>query len=422
MAGTTNASRQRGAAALVVTALLFFAMLLVVAAANRAVLVEAGSSANQYKSTQAFEAAEAGLEWTLARLNDDTRLDDECLPSESAGATSFRDRHLRFDPATAALTPVTWNDGAVAVPLQAACVHGDAGWACSCPGNGVPSLPAVAGAATAPGFAVSLLPGAKPGLVVVVATGCSHGSSLCAASASAPHEAAARVEVALGLVPALRAAPAAALTARGDVDAGSATLGLHNLDAGSGGTAVDAGGQVSGTALRLSAPPGSSLDATIVAGDSALSGLDDGRFFKRWYGMDAALWLAQPATKRIVAGGDCADAVVAAVAQGYRMIGVDGDLSIEGPVTLGTPELPVVIAVSGALRLSGAVTVNGLVSAASLDWNDAASGASIRGAALIDGNYGGNAAADFIHDAQMLARLRGGYGSFARVDGSWKDF
>ena len=62
--------------------------------------------------------------------------------------------------------------------------------------------------------------------------------------------------------------------------------------------------------------------------------------------------------------------------------------------------------------------------AGALEWRDAAadSGALIRGAALIEGNVQGDAAADLIHDAALLARLQRETGSFARVNGSWKDF
>ncbi len=161
-------NRQRGAAALVVTALLFFAMLLVVAAANRSVLVEARTSANQFRSTQAFEAAEAGLEWAVAKLNDETPLGDDCLPSDAVGAASFRDRHLHFNSSLASLEPVTWDDGGTARPLQATCVRGDAGWSCRCPATGIATAPSVTGTATAPMFTVGLSAGARPGLVVAV--------------------------------------------------------------------------------------------------------------------------------------------------------------------------------------------------------------------------------------------------------------
>lgn len=415
-------NRQRGAAALIVTALLFFAMLLVVAAANRGVLVEAQTSANQYRSTQAFEAAEAGIEWAVAKLNDATRLGDDCLPSDAVGAASFRDRHLRFDSSLASLTPVTWSDAGTTRPLQATCVRGDAGWSCGCPVAGAAAAPPVSGTAIAPTFTVALSPGARPGLIVAVATGCTSSALACNAASDASHEAAARVEVSLGLLPGLRTMPAAALTASGDVDAGAASLGLHHADAGFGNAAIDAGGHVAGSALRLYGAAGSSLDASIVSGDSVLAALDDAHFFRRWFGMDATTWTAQSAVMRIACATGCAEAVLAAAAQGHRLISVDGDLSIDGPVALGTTERPIVLVVSGSLRLSGAVALTGLVFATGIEWNDAPSDASIRGALLSRGSYVGNAAADFIHDPQVLALLHRSTGTFARVDGSWKDF
>ena len=43
---------------------LFFIMSLVAAYASRNLIFEQRTSANNYRSTQAFEAAEAGLEWS----------------------------------------------------------------------------------------------------------------------------------------------------------------------------------------------------------------------------------------------------------------------------------------------------------------------------------------------------------------------
>ena len=54
---------QRGAATLAITLMLAFVVLLSVAFANRSMLFEAKTSANQYHAAQAYEAAEAGLDW-----------------------------------------------------------------------------------------------------------------------------------------------------------------------------------------------------------------------------------------------------------------------------------------------------------------------------------------------------------------------
>ena len=411
---------QRGAASLIVTMLLVFAMLIVVAYANRNVAVEARASANQYRSTQAFEAAEAGLEWVLAKLNDPTPIGDDCLPSTDPAATSFRERRLRL--ASAGFVAATWDNAGTPAPLQAACVRSDTGWSCSCPSTGSPTLVPAAGAATAPTFMVELSNGAKPGLIAATATGCTRSDTSCIATSSVGHESAVRVEVTFGLLPGLRSAPIAALTARGNVDAGTSALGLHNTDPASGGTAVDAGGNVSGDALRFSAPAGSSLDGAIVAGDRLLSGLAGERFFARWFGMDKTSWMAQPAATRIACNRGCAASLADAVATGARLLAIDGDADLDGPISLGTSERPVVLVASGALRLRGAVSLRGVVAAASIEWRDTAAGALVQGAAVSEGDYGGDAAADIVHDAAILARLQAGSGSFARVNGSWKDF
>ncbi len=411
---------QRGAAALVVTMLLVFAMLIVVAWANRNVVVEARASANQYRSTQAFEAAEAGLEWTLAKLNDGTPIGDDCLPSADPAAQSFRDRQLRL--IGSGFTAATWDNAGTPTPLQAACVRGDAGWSCSCPNAGVPAPAATAGTATAPAFTVTLATGARPGLIVATANGCTRSDALCTATSDAGHESAARVEVAFGLVPGLRSAPGAALTARGNVDAGSGALGLHNPDPASGGTAVHAGGHVTGDALRFTAAAGSSLEGASVSGDTTIARLTNDRFFARWFGMDKATWMAQPAATRIACSGNCASSIASAVAAGSRLLAIDGDLDLDGPVSLGTAERPVVLVANGTLRLRGAVTLRGVVAAASIDWRDMAAGALVQGAAISDSDYSGDAAADIVRDAAVLSRLQSGSGSFTRVNGSWKDF
>ena len=77
----SRAGCQRGVAALFVTVMLCFAMVLAVAVAHRNVVVEEQRSANEMRAASAFEAAEAGLEWALARINDPSQ-DRRRLPAE----------------------------------------------------------------------------------------------------------------------------------------------------------------------------------------------------------------------------------------------------------------------------------------------------------------------------------------------------
>ncbi|HEV7578343.1 MAG TPA: hypothetical protein VGO85_20110 [Caldimonas sp.] len=419
-------SRQRGVAALFVTAMLCFVMVLAVAVAHRNVAVEEQRSANELRAASAFEAAEAGLEWALARINDPTRIDADCLPSGDPAAPSFRERMVRIGLPLGDLAPATWNDAGAATPLQAACVRDATGWHCRCPASGRPDLPTPAGTAIAPAFVVELAASSRADVVRIVATGCTRtgAGTTCAASSGAAQEATARLEAAWALLPALRAAPAAALTAQGDVDVGTASLGVHNGDATSGAIALHAGGRIAAAALRVGTPPGAPLGASLASGDAALHDLPRDRFFARYFGMGATAWTAQPAVRHVDCTRDCGRAVEAAIASGARLLALDGDdAAIAGPAILGAADDPVIVVATGALRLSGDVAIHGVVHAASLEWSDAAPGrAFIRGAALVAGDYRGNGAVDLRRDAPLLARLAAASGSFVRINGSWKDF
>jgi len=422
MKSLSSPRHQRGVAALLVTTLLCFAMLLVVAYASRNIVVEVQASANQVRSAQAREAAEAGIEWALARLGDDGRVGPDCRPSGGAGALSSRQRWLRFVDDAGRIATATWSDAGTPTPLRAACVLTATGWTCSCPANGAPSLPAPIGNVDAPAFTVEFAATATPGIVGIVATSCVNGSGFCAAAADAPHEASMRVQASFALLPALRAAPAAALTVRGNVDAGTAALGVRNDDAASAALVIDAGGAIAASGLRVTVPPGSSQADSLVGNDASLASLDASAFFARFFGMSIDAWSSQPAVTKLACDGDCTSTLAAAVAAGHRLLFIDSDLSLAGPVVLGTVDDPVVIVVRGDLRLRGAVNVVGLVHASSLSWDDAdAPDASLRGAAIV-GGYGGNGAADIARDDAVLSHLKTRRGSFVRVNGSWKDF
>ena len=139
--------------------------------------------------------------------------------------------------------------------------------------------------------------------------------------------------------------------------------------------------------------------------------------------MGAVAWMAQPAARRVVCSDDCSGRVAAAVAAGARLLAIDGDATLSGPLALGSADEPIVLVASGALHFSGDVAVHGVVSALSIDWNDAGPGAAfVDGAMLVGGDYRGNAGAALRRNGEVLARLSAATGSFVRVNGSWKDF
>ena len=420
---------QRGVAALVITVLLFFTMLLASVYVNRNLVFEQRSSANQYRATQAFEAAEAGLEWATAQLNSNQRIGADCLGAP-APATSFRERFVAHDRATLRYAGRSVGTGAAALPLQAACVRAGAGWSCSCPSDGAPVL-APSNADNAPAFIVQFLGGDKPGVLRVVSTGCTSFAGACtgaAAAAADRPDATAKVEVSLGLLSAIATLPVAALTARGAVDAGNGALGLHNADPASG-VAVHAGSTVSAPLARLTSPAGASVATSIVEGDIDLAALPSERLFTTFFGIDKLAWKNLPVVRRIACNGDCSASLVGALDAGIvnPMLWVapmaGATARIVGPLTLGTAERPVVIVVDGPLQISGAVRVHGVLYAASLAWTDAPMpGALPRGAVVLEGGYAGDAAADLVYDAALLATLKSATGALVRINGSWRDY
>ena len=127
---------------------------------------------------------------------------------------------------------------------------------------------------------------------------------------------------------------------------------------------------------------------------------------------------------RISCTVDCAAVLGAAIAAAAdaALIHVDGDLLLAGPVTIGSAQRPVAIVVTGAAQFDGAVGLHGLLYAASLRWNATAGGAFVRGALVSEAGYQGSGAPELFYDPLVLGTLKQATGSFARVNGSWRDF
>jgi hypothetical protein len=411
-----NKHRQRGAATLLVMVVLLFAMTLLAAFSNRNLVFEQRSASNVVRSTQAFEAAEAGADWAIAMLNQRRRIGADCLPSSRTEDLPFRERRLRYDAATQRHIASTWDDAGELRVLLASCLRDAAGWTCHCPSNGPPSLPAPSGGDEHALFSVELGAGPSPGLVRLVALGCTTGKAACSADPGA------RVEMLLGLVGGLATPPAAALTAKGDIDM-AGTVGVHNAEAFAGAITVHSGGSVSLPAARLTTAPGGAAALSVVANDTALGASTADAFFTRYFGLDKTAWREQPMVQRIACAIDCAAALSAAAAQGSTLLWIDGDAAVQGPLVLGSAERPVILVASGTLQLRGGVVLTGLIDAANFRWDDTAgTTAAVRGAVMSQGTVQGSGAPDLVYDRAVLNALAGNSGSFAAVPGSWKDF
>jgi len=229
----------------------------------------------------------------------------------------------------------------------------------------------------------------------------------------------AHVQATVASLPAVATLPVAALTARGNIDAGVASAGFHNADAGTNGMTLHAGGTVNAAAARVSTAPGATWDSSIVDKDSSLAALTPDTFFQSFFGLPKPLWKQQPGVTTLRCDASCDDALAAAIANGARMVWIDGDPRLSTDLTLGTRTRPIVLVATGQLTLDGAVTLHGLVYAQGIAWTH---GGTLRGATISETTATGSGPMDFIRDAVVLDALREQLGAVSRLSGSWKDF
>lgn len=423
----TPARTQRGAATLAITLMLLFTMMIVAGIANRNLVFEQRASANQARTTQAFEAAEAGLEWAQAMLASDALIGTDCAPDATPGNESLRDRLLAYDADSGRFLPRTWSDAGHEVALQAACVRDESegtGWSCSCPHDGHPALDLPSTIGSHPVFAIRFVAAAREGMVQLIATGCDRAAADCLPgwAGDAPGVAVARVQVTLALLPALAAVPAAALTAQGDIVADGAIT-LSNTDPLASGLTAHAGGSIVLTHAALQTRPGEPTELSLAEHDSALAGIAPERIPSRLFGVDAARFQQLPGMHTLECPEDCGALIADALAAGHRRIRVASDLNLTGPALIGSTDRPVLLVVEGSLRLSDGVQVHGAVVQLNPQWDTRGThDARIDGALFAAGNVVGDGTPTIEYDRAVLARLHHEAGIFVRVPGSWRDF
>lgn len=458
---------QRGAASLIVVMVLFFVMALAAAYSSRNLIFEQRTSANQYRSTQAIEAAEAGVEWALAMLNGG-RIGTDCLEaSAAANATTFRQRYLTVlddgrlrpvaDPSAAAPTAP-----APPTPLTAGCVFNGTDWVCSCPVAGPPVLAAPVGEGPFPAFRVRfsvydpLLPNVnsptifRSGLVTIEVNGCTRldgpgQNCLGFPGAGSDQEGRATLYTMVGLKSALPALPSAALTV---LDGVEGLLKVVNTDAETGGVTVRAGGVIDATGLNLRSIPGSWGDSTL-ASDLQLAAatpqslrtpvlpLNPNRVFSSVFGAVPDTYRQQPAAIAFdcPATGCRADLAAKVEANPGRVIWVNGNLVLESDGDIGSPPDPAnpavtgptVIVATGRVLSSANVRIYGFVysqpPAADPSTENLTGGIDVRGAAFIEAaRTGGSASGQIVFDREVLQHLQQRSGSFVRIPGGWRDF
>lgn len=425
-------SRQRGVATLVVVAVLFFVLSLVAAYTNRSMIFEQRTASNQYRSTLAFEAAEAGLEWALSMLNGG-RVDASCVPSANVADTSFRQRYLTIDPATGHITPTGVLAADLGSDLWPSCVFDGTDWRCSCPAAGAPVLAAPAGSAVYPAFRIRMVQATppQPGVVTVQVNGCTRLQNECLdfPSLAVGGEGRATVQSLVALRGGLGAPPVAAVTVRRAVNA--ANVNAYNDNAAVGGVAVLAGGPIAGLGSTgtVAGAPGTTA---IVSNDPGLQALTGDRLFSNTFSVDGTTYRNQPGAviPNCLAVCNANEVRQVASLNPGRVIWVNGNLNLDAGGDLGSATEPVLIVATGNINVS--VNVFGLLyggkdvdpaPGTDTDWDTTGSGPfTVRGAVIAERDLLGAGQFTTVYDADILTRLRWQSGSFVRVPGGWKDY
>lgn len=449
-----NASRkqQHGAATLVVVMLLFFVVSLAAAYASRNLIFEQRTSANQYRYTQGFEAAEAGLEWATAMLNAG-RIDDTCQPSTDPSQLTFRQRYLSIETADSTklgnVVPVVQSaPGADGDTSQwVGCVFNGASWDCSCPQDADLALAAPPPPGIFPAFSVrfrrvsdsELSEPTAPGVVRIEVNGCSEVTPDCLSpkrGITFPYDRCATTMCAmLALHGAAKAAPVAAMTVRGNVSGGMTVANPvvefdgKRVD----GVTIRAGGVISTAGMNLIGAAGTPGDLTIIGDDPTLKSpalpddTDECRFclFAAATGLWPAAYRDQPATIRLTCPAECSPSSIATTAElnPGRVLWLRGPFSFSGSADIGSASAPVFLYADGDVNLNstGTAKIHGVVyTKGNLTLT---SGGGVRGSIYVTGNVAGSGGnVEVAYDPNVLRLLRLQSGSFVKVPGSWRDF
>ena len=416
------AALARGAAALAFVMLLFFTMSMVSLYTQRHLVLEQRTAAHQVRASQAHEAAEAGLQWLLARLNAGSA-DPRCLPPGTPASPRLRDQLLRAEAPGGRLAPAL---SAAGLPLAVTCVHEGQAWQCQCPSAGSPPSDEDAGDVPGPAFQARLVDaGGRPDVIGVEVVGCTGARASCLDfdGSAAEHEGRATVSALLAFKPALATAPAAALTARGDVLLEGGDPRLVDAEPEGEGWTVHAGGMVQVSSGALQGRPGTPAELTVAQADARLAAASGEQLFLGTFGLSRRAFQSLPTTHTLPCSPQaCGSRMVREAASRHpgHALWLQGDLSLDDDQDLGSPELPLLLVVTGQVRFGAGARLHGLLYVQATGWLAEGSG-ELQGAVLAEGSVSGPLHARIARNAQVLQALRRTHGWFALVPGSWKD-
>jgi Tfp pilus assembly protein PilX len=411
--------RQRGAATLISAVVILILMSMIAFFANRTVLFERKTAANQYRSSKAIEAAEAGIEWAQANLNSMRRINAACATSAVNTDTSFRDRYMDPDA-----------NGSYAEPFSAAtpiCTFTGGAWSCSCPAPAAaPAVAACTSPQGCPTFRLGFQQVAGDATMVrVTAVGCTNSQRPCVPGATTAADGTATVVQTMKILSGLATLPGAAITAKGYVDFGANAITATNTDPGTNGVTINAGSNITGfiNTSTIQTLPGTPVGASLIPNDTSLSSLSDDQMFKTYFGVTKDEFKNASTTTVVNCNGVCNTPILDAIAAGARSIWVEGDMTLNANNVFGSATRPIMLVTNGNIEVRGTMIIYGVVYCQNSTWDITGGGnAQIIGAAISEGNFTATGTPDPTYDPAVLRRLRETTGDFAKLPGGWRDF
>jgi len=384
------ANRQRGAATLITSLILLVAMTIITIFAARSAIMEQKIFANEFRAKQAFEAAEAGLEYTLAYLL-------------TAGGADKDD------------------DGTI----DAIDMDGDLSTANTLSNSSE--------------FSVSITDNSGGNMtnLTVESTGLSDDDS-----------ARAIVSQVVVIVPAIPDVPGNPVISKGAVSINGAAEVINpegNATIWTGDNNVTFSGASGKTQIPDPSNPSQLIDSSdanglgpdVIAGDTNLSSMTDAQFFQAFMGTDATSY-QNAAQVREVPAANAANAYNHSTLPGIdlareEVIWVNGNPSLNGNTTVGCTVTvtgsgtcpsantkPVVMVIDGNLSGNGTVKVYGLVY---ITGDFAGSGnLEVTGAVIMEGDVTGTGSLNVTYSSSVLGSLSNIPISAGSLAGSWHDF
>lgn len=449
---------QRGASALIVTMLLLFTSTIVVFYLNRGLIFEQKTSANQLRSTSAFEVAEAGLEWATGMLNAPYDITTNCSLLATTNV-SFRTKYIQ--------TGVNSNVLAATNTYPGCKINGTT-LTCSCPNVATAGNEAVAslGSAVLPSFTVTFegvtaaggigVPN-DPQAVRVTSTGCTAQAGACKPltvttsaaddlttnpATTGNSDAWAQVSVILKLRPLLRAGPQGPLTC-GTSCAPGGSYNIVNTEVASNGYLVNAGTSITtGNGVTYQTIPGQPVQNALIPNDASLNAVastdptcTNSAMFKTYFGVTMAEYAASPTVKTVPGCGNantCGSLMDTYLSQGWKSFyfpaGAGNGFALNNSAPFSVMGAPgagngVNIVSNGDIDINGNIAIHGLIFSNSAAFNDLGTGtADIFGAIVTCAGQSSNGNGTIRYDSNALGGPGLKPGVMARVPGSWRDF